>query len=280
MTIWLWGIHRRLWSGFAAAPLLTILATAGFAASAPPAAVPAPGQKPAPASPAGSAPAAPATTSAAPATTSAAPATTSAAPATTSAAPATTSAAPATTSAAPATTSAAPATTSAAPATTSAAPATTSAAPATTSAAPATTSAAPATTSAAPATAPAASTAAPPKPKNLEPLQSAASSGILGKKVTGPDGKELGLIVDVVVAADGHPLAAIIDFGGFLGVGSRKIAIDWRLLRFDPGHPDWQAALRLSGSEVQGAPEYKPDAAANEMVGPPWEAPASSNGGK
>ena len=120
----------------------------------------------------------------------------------------------------------------------------------------------------------------PAKAEKPRPLQSAASSGILGKKVTGPDGKELGLIVDVVVAADGHPLAAIIDFGGFLGVGSRKIAIDWRLLRFDPGQPDWQVALRLSRAEVQAAPEYKPDAAANQMVGPPWEAPASSNGGK
>ncbi|MGA8548929.1 MAG: PRC-barrel domain-containing protein, partial [Stellaceae bacterium] len=144
----------------------------------------------------------------------------------------------------------------------------------------ATAPAAPATTPAAPVTAPAASSATPPKPKNLEPLQSAALSGVLGKKVTGPDGKELGLVVDVVVAADGHPLAAIIDFGGFLGVGSRKIAIDWRLLRFDPGQPDWQVALRLSRAEVQAAPEYKPDAATNQMVGPPWEAPASSNGGK
>lgn len=133
---------------------------------------------------------------------------------------------------------------------------------------------------AAPTAAPSVSTAAPAKPKNLVPLQSAKSSGILGKKVIGPDGKELGLIVDVVVAAGGHPLAAIIDFGGFLGVGSRKIAIDWRLLTFVPGHPDWQVALRLGRAEVQAAPEYKPDAASNEMVGPPWEAPASSNGEK
>ncbi len=250
MTIGVSGLRRRLLSGLAAAPLLTMLASGGLAAS--PGAPPAAGQKPAQAGP----------------------------PATTPAAPATTPAPPATTPAAPATTPAPPATTPAAPATTPAAPATAPAAPVTTPAAPATAPAAPATTPAAPVTAPAASSATPPKPKNLEPLQSAALSGVLGKKVTGPDGKELGLVVDVVVAADGHPLAAIIDFGGFLGVGSRKIAIDWRLLRFDPGQPDWQVALRLSRAEVQAAPEYKPDAATNQMVGPPWEAPASSNGGK
>jgi len=84
-------------------------------------------------------------------------------------------------------------------------------------------------------------------------------------------------VVDVVVDADGHPRAAVIDFGGFLGVGSRKIAVDWRLLSFAPGKPDWQLWLSLSRSEIQAAPEYKPDAATNQMVGPPWEAPASTD---
>jgi hypothetical protein len=119
--------------------------------------------------------------------------------------------------------------------------------------------------------------AAPPAPKNLEPLPPNTTTGLLGKRVIGPDGKELGLVVDVVVDADGHPRAAVIDFGGFLGVGSRKIAIDWRLLSFARGKPDWQVALSLSRAEIQAAPEYKPDAASNQMVGPPWEAPASSD---
>ena len=70
---------------------------------------------------------------------------------------------------------------------------------------------------------------------NLEPLPARADTGILGKKIIGPDAKELGLVVDVVVDAQGRPHAAVIDFGGFLGVGSRKIAVDWRLLKLTPG---------------------------------------------
>ena len=115
-----------------------------------------------------------------------------------------------------------------------------------------------------------------PAPKNLEPLAPDESTGVLGKKVVGPDGKDLGLVVDVIVATDGHPSAAVIDFGGFLGVGSRKIAVDWRLLRFAPGRPDWQVLLTLRRAEIQAAPEYKPDAATREMVGPQWEAPPST----
>lgn len=61
----------------------------------------------------------------------------------------------------------------------------------------------------------------------------------------------------------------MIDFGGFLGVGSRKIAIAWSLLSFDPEKRDRAAALALGRREIQAAPEYRADAALAEMVGPP-----------
>ena len=57
---------------------------------------------------------------------------------------------------------------------------------------------------------------------------------ILGKKVRSPKGEDLGRVVDVLADASGGVRVAIIDFGGFLGVGTRRIAVDWPLLRFDP----------------------------------------------
>jgi len=124
------------------------------------------------------------------------------------------------------------------------------------------------TAGAKPGSKPAAPTAAPPLPAHLEPLALHDYTGILGKKIVGPDGKELGLVVDVLVDAEGHPRAAVIDFGGFLGVGSRKIAIDWRLLKLTPGQPDWKISLNLDRAEIQAAPEYKPDEASAKIVGP------------
>ena len=44
----------------------------------------------------------------------------------------------------------------------------------------------------------------------------------------------MGRIVDVLVDGQGMARAAIIDFGGFLGVGSRKIAVAWQALHFVP----------------------------------------------
>jgi PRC-barrel domain len=114
----------------------------------------------------------------------------------------------------------------------------------------------------------------PPPPKNLEPLPPGAYTGVLGKEVQSLASEKLGPIVDVIVNVDGTPRAAVIDFGGFLGVGSRKIAVDWRLLNFAPDQPDDRIWLSLNRAEIQAAPEYKPDAPMNEMVGPPWEAPS------
>ena len=59
-------------------------------------------------------------------------------------------------------------------------------------------------------------------------------SGIVGKSVRSNADEDMGRIVDIIVNQDGHVRAAIIDFGGFLGIGTRKIAVDWRALKFSP----------------------------------------------
>lgn len=109
------------------------------------------------------------------------------------------------------------------------------------------------------------------KPQNFEPIEADAAVAILGKKVRDAAGKDMGLVVDVVVDRDGRVRAAVIDFGGFLGVGSRKIAIDWRLLQVNPANHDAPIVLALDRAEVQAAPEYKAAASGQPamIVGPP-----------
>jgi hypothetical protein len=119
-----------------------------------------------------------------------------------------------------------------------------------------------------------------PLPKTVEGIAAGTVVGILGKKVRDPAGEDMGMVVDVLIDGDGRPVAAVIDFGGFLGVGTRKIAVDWRLLRFTPADPDAPVLLSLGRAEVQAAPEYKPSSNADQpawMVGPP---PAASEGAR
>jgi hypothetical protein len=106
-------------------------------------------------------------------------------------------------------------------------------------------------------------------------VNGSAAETLLGKPVQSEKGEDLGRIVDAIVDRNGKVLAAIIDFGGFLGVGTRKIAVDWRALHFPPdGHMD-KFIADLSRDPLQTAPAYKPGEpivimeAANAAPAPP-----------
>jgi len=82
--------------------------------------------------------------------------------------------------------------------------------------------------------------------------------GILGKEVRGAADENMGRIIDVVVDRTAQPRAAVIDFGGFLGVGSRKIAVDWGLVHFDATDGKSRISIELTADQVRKAPEYRP----------------------
>lgn len=84
------------------------------------------------------------------------------------------------------------------------------------------------------------------------------SEGIIGKSVRSAAGEDMGRIVDIIVTATNQPRAAVIDFGGFLGVGSRKIAVDWRLLQYSRTGKTWGVTFALTRNQVRVSPEYKP----------------------
>ena len=89
-------------------------------------------------------------------------------------------------------------------------------------------------------------------------LGSRQAQSVLGKDVRSSANENMGRIVDVIVDRAGRVRAAVIDFGGFLGVGSRKIAVDWGVLSFasDDSKRD-VVMLELTRDQVKAAPEYK-----------------------
>jgi hypothetical protein len=75
-----------------------------------------------------------------------------------------------------------------------------------------------------------------------------------------PGGRGHGRIVDVIVDRAGLVRAAVIDFGGFLGVGSRKIVVDWNALHSRRvANKSDSITLELTKDQVTAAPEYKED---------------------
>lgn len=79
---------------------------------------------------------------------------------------------------------------------------------------------------------------------------------VLGIEALSSTGDNMGRIDDIIVDRSGEIRAAIIDFGGFLGVGSRKIAVDWRSLHFDPKKPG-AVVVNLTKDQLRVAPVYK-----------------------
>src|SRR5690242_20914837 len=96
------------------------------------------------------------------------------------------------------------------------------------------------------------------EPPSVTVLNNHEVEGILGRQVLGAAEENMGRIVDVIVDHGGRVRAAVIDFGGFLGVGSRKIAVDWSALHFPPpGQPNAKISLDLTRDQVKAAPEYQ-----------------------
>ncbi|MBS0232812.1 MAG: PRC-barrel domain-containing protein [Proteobacteria bacterium] len=80
---------------------------------------------------------------------------------------------------------------------------------------------------------------------------------ILGKSILSSSGETLGNVTDILVDGDGHVRAAIVDFGGFLGVGVRKLAVAWSALHFVQGKSAITAVLDMNKDQLRGAPEYR-----------------------
>ncbi|WP_225705071.1 PRC-barrel domain-containing protein [Bradyrhizobium cenepequi] len=100
----------------------------------------------------------------------------------------------------------------------------------------------------------------PAPPPSVTVIGARDAHGILGREVRSAANENMGRIVDVIVDREGTVRAAVIDFGGFLGVGSRKIVVDWNALHFGKvANKSDSITLELTKEQVSAAPEYKED---------------------
>ncbi len=93
------------------------------------------------------------------------------------------------------------------------------------------------------------------------PVTDLSAEELNGTTVYGADDEDIGAIGDVLLSEDGQVEAAIIDFGGFLGIGTKPVAVSFEDLEFLRDEGD-NLVLRTSLTEEQldAAPEYDEDA--------------------
>ena len=116
----------------------------------------------------------------------------------------------------------------------------------------------------------------PPSPQSaVQSVAPETAEAILGQRVVDGEGKDVGRLIDVLVDANGQPQAAVIDFGGFMGVGNRKVALHWRSLHFNPSDPKHKVTIDMTPDQIKAAPEFLNPNKAAPVVTPADPAPAS-----
>jgi PRC-barrel domain len=91
-----------------------------------------------------------------------------------------------------------------------------------------------------------------------EPVPKSRLVSILGREVTNREG-DSGRVIDVLVDLDGYSGAVVVEFGGFMGIGSRKIAVAWGALRFVREGNRSLLTVDVSREQIRDTPEYKPN---------------------
>jgi hypothetical protein len=81
--------------------------------------------------------------------------------------------------------------------------------------------------------------------------------GVVGKQVRSSAGEDMGRIVDVIIDRSARVRAAVIDFGGFLGVGNRQIAVAWSAIRLPAEDKPGALVVDFTRDQLRVAPTYK-----------------------
>ena len=82
---------------------------------------------------------------------------------------------------------------------------------------------------------------------------------VLGREVRTRVEEDVGRIVDILADRQARVQAAVIEFGGFLGIGTRKIAVEWSALNFVNDGKRPIVIVDLSRDQLRLAPEYRPN---------------------
>jgi hypothetical protein len=87
-------------------------------------------------------------------------------------------------------------------------------------------------------------------------IEGAKLESLLGRDLRTRD-DDPGRIIDILCDRDGLVRAAVVELGGFLGIGTRRIAVDWSMLRFEAGRKQPSLVLDLNRDQLRSAPEYR-----------------------
>jgi sporulation protein YlmC with PRC-barrel domain len=82
-----------------------------------------------------------------------------------------------------------------------------------------------------------------------------SSDKVEGTSVYNPAGEKLGSIDDLMIDRySGQVRYAVLEFGGFLGMGTDRYPIPWSMLKYDDGKSGY--VVPLDKARIEKAPKY------------------------
>ena len=94
---------------------------------------------------------------------------------------------------------------------------------------------------------------------NNTSLDVISSDKVEGTAVYNTEGKKLGSIDDLMIdKRSGEVKYAVIEFGGFLGMGTDRYPLPWRVLKYSNDKGGY--VVPLEKSTLEQAPKYRDDA--------------------
>jgi|FEC22Drversion2_1045045.scaffolds.fasta_scaffold00279_4 hypothetical protein len=88
----------------------------------------------------------------------------------------------------------------------------------------------------------------------LEPGQ-ITSSEVIGMEVRNSADESVGSIDDLVIDEQNRVIAGVVSVGGFLGIGAKNVAVNWREFSFDPD--ERIASVTLTREALEDAPAFR-----------------------
>jgi len=80
---------------------------------------------------------------------------------------------------------------------------------------------------------------------------------LIGLGVFNPQGETVGKISHLVIEPDRRVSGVVLSVGGFLGLGSKAVAVPWEAIQFENKGGKDLAIVNLTNEELTNAPEFK-----------------------
>jgi sporulation protein YlmC with PRC-barrel domain len=109
-------------------------------------------------------------------------------------------------------------------------------------------------------TAPAAGTTGP--EQTIKPEQAETevlAEDLVGSKVFGPDGKEVGAVEDLILDEQQKIAGVVVGVGGFLGIGKKEVGLNWEQAKLveSEGTATKRIMISLTKADLEAAPDFK-----------------------